>query len=435
MGARSAQVRQSRLFAGVLTVALLVLGFAYLARPAPSTARALPASGGEPGGPAAGVGDPGGRTPAGPPGDLGAAPRPSSDGTRPVRLDRITGKLTPKSVVASTAGVVITNNMMYSHNATLFNAEGQLLGSIDDSVTLADFGIPGHPGKVKGAPVEAAFTPSGAHVYVSNYSMYGEGFGPEGQDSCTPASGTHRSYLYRIDVGRKAIDQVIQVGAVPKYVAVTPDGATALVTNWCSWDLSVIDTASASVVATVKLGRYPRGVAVSPDSRTAYIAVMGANMVVTVDLPSAKAGGAQAKKLAAPGVGPRHILISTDGKHLFTSNNGAGTVTKIDAVTGAVVARVATGRQPRSMAMSADGSALYVVNYESSTMTKLASSDLRKLAEARTDHHPIGITYEPTKGRVWVACYGGSLLVFDDTGQAPRPQSADVAALAPSRMN
>ena len=31
-----------------------------------------------------------------------------------------------------------------------------------------------------------------------------------------------------------AVDQVIQVGLVPKYVATTPDGRYVLVSNWCS---------------------------------------------------------------------------------------------------------------------------------------------------------------------------------------------------------
>ncbi len=70
------------------------------------------------------------------------------------------------------------------------------------------------------------------------------------------------------------------------------------------------------------------------------------------------------------------------------------------------------------MAISADGSAIYVVNYESSTVTKLRADDLSTLDEQPTDHHPIGITYEPTTATVWVACYGGSIIVFDDSSPA-----------------
>ena len=48
-------------------------------------------------------------------------------------------------------------------------------------------------------------------------------------------------------------------------------------------------------------------------------------------------------------------------------------------------------------------------------MTKLRASDLAVLQTVRTDPSPIGITYEPTRKAVWVACYGGSVLVFDDS--------------------
>jgi hypothetical protein len=31
--------------------------------------------------------------------------------------------------------------------------------------------------------------------------------------------------------------------------------------------------------------------------------------------------------------------------------------------------------------------------------------------------NPIGITYEPVTRRVWVACYGGQVRVYDDRGR------------------
>ena len=140
-----------------------------------------------------------------------------------------------------------------------------------------------------GAPVEAAFTPDAKYAYVSNYSMYGVGQGPEGSDTCTPesaqAAGDTPSYVYRVDTATLAIDQVIQVGLVPKFLQVTPDGRYVLVANWCSWNLSVIDVAQAKVVATLTMGAYPRGIAVSPDSSTAYVAIMGGDNVVKVNWP------------------------------------------------------------------------------------------------------------------------------------------------------
>lgn len=328
--------------------------------------------------------------------------------------NRITGDISPKSVVASPAGLVFAQNMMYTHTVTAYAPDGTLAATIDDAVDLTSFGVPGHPGVSRGAPVEAAFTSDGRHAYVSNYSMYGAGFGPEGADSCTPDSGYDASFTYRVDTETMAIDQVIQVGAVPKYVAVTPDDRKVLVTNWCTYDLSIIDVASGREEARLPIGRYPRGIVVSPDSRTAYVAVMGAGMIVRVDLTTN-----QVTTLVQSGKSPRHLLLSPDGKSLFVSHNGDSTVARVDTGTGAITHRVTTGQQPRSMAISTDGSAIYVANYESSTVTKLRADDLGELDQVATDHHPIGITYEPTTGSVWVACYGGSILVFSDT--TPRP--------------
>ena len=336
---------------------------------------------------------------------------PPADQTDFVRRERITGHLSPKSVVASPTGLVTAQNMMYTHTISVFTPDGKLRDTVDDSVDLSKFGIDGHPGISRGAPVEAAFTHDGKHVYVSNYSMYGKNFGPEGLDTCSPATAPDTSFLYRIDTTTLKIDQVIPVGAVPKYVAVTPDDSTVLVTNWCSWTMSVVDVRSARLVATIPMGGgYPRGIAVSPDSRTAFVAVMGSQRIAKVDLASKKVS-----TFAHTGDGPRHIVISPDGRYLYVTNNSSGTVSKVDANNGQVLKTVSTGRQPRSMAISGDGLAVYVVNYESSTVSKLRTSDLRQIARKPTDSHPIGIAYEPTTGSVWVACYGGSIMVFDDS--------------------
>jgi YVTN family beta-propeller protein len=97
------------------------------------------------------------------------------------------------------------------------------------------------------------------------------------------------------------------------------------------------------------------------------------------------------------------------------SFNGDGRVAKVDTDSGRAVARVATGRAPRSMTIAADGRSLYVVNYESDTVTKLRADDLTVLQSVPTNASPIGITYEPTRDQLWIACYTGSIQIFSDT--------------------
>lgn len=95
-----------------------------------------------------------------------------------MHLDRITGDITPKSVVASSTGTVIANNMMYSHSSTLYDAETlELTSTVDDTVDLAEFGYPERAGATEGAPVEAVFSPDGKYAYVSQYRLQGPGAG------------------------------------------------------------------------------------------------------------------------------------------------------------------------------------------------------------------------------------------------------------------
>jgi len=321
----------------------------------------------------------------------------------------ITGNISPKSVASSGAGYVTAQNMMYRHSVTVYDARTlKLVKTIPDAVQLSRLGYPEYKGTVRGAPVEAAFSPDGRYAYVSNYSMYGPGFGPEGDDNCTPSSGYDRSFVYRIDLRRLKIDRAYRVGAVPKVVAVTPDGRYVLVTNWCTWDLSVVSTKKGKEVRRVPIGPYPRGIAVSPKGNAAYVAVMGGNALVRVDLDRWTTSSIPV------GAGPRAAEFHPSDRYIFVSLNAEGRVAKLDLKTGSVTAKVATGSAPRSLALAADGKTLYVVNYESGTVAKLRTSDMKTLQTIDACYHPIGITYDRSTRRVWVACYTGSIRVYND---------------------
>ena len=333
--------------------------------------------------------------------------KPSSRTT--LRLhETLGGDITPKSVVSSGTGLVFAQNMMYRHSVTVYDSRTLALKkTISDTVSLADFGYERYSGTHQGAPVEAAFSPEGKYAYVSNYSMYGEGFGPEGNDECTPSSGYDSSFVYRISLETLEIDDAYRVGSVPKVVAVTPDGRFVLVANWCTWDLSVISTKRGRELRRIPMGRYPRGITVAPQGDAAYVAIMGGDYLVRVDLRTWKTS------TVPLGSGPRALEIDPSGRRIYATLNAAGRVARLDLRTGRVKT-VSTGTLPRSLAIADDGKAIYVVNYESGTVTKLRARDLEVLQTIPACYHPIGITYDAPTSRVWVACYGGSILVYTD---------------------
>jgi len=55
-------------------------------------------------------------------------------------------------------------------------------------------------------------------------------------------------------------------------VGVSPDGSRVYVANRSSSTVSVIDTATNSVIGTVKVGKGPRAVVITPDGSRAYAA-------------------------------------------------------------------------------------------------------------------------------------------------------------------
>ncbi len=340
-------------------------------------------------------------------------PGPKASSRRLSLYKVITGDISPKSVMSTNTGLVFAQNMMYHHTMTVYNSAGTLLKTISDGVVLSRFGVHGRPGLTHGAPVEAAVTPDGKDVWVSNYSMYGSGSGPEGSDTCTPesalAAGDTPSFLYEVSTKTLSIVGVAPVGMVPKYVAVTPNDKYVVATNWCSWTVSIVNEATHHLVATIPVGAYPRGIAISPDSHLAYVAIMGSTVIDVISLSTFKIVG-QIGGLD----NVRHVVIDPQNPDfLYASLNQPGDVVKIDRLTGKILAEVHTGSDCRSLAISTDGTALYVVNYLSNTVTELASSNLKVLQVVPTGTNPVGVTYDGTTGRVWVAVYTGEILVFN----------------------
>lgn len=324
-----------------------------------------------------------------------------------VLIKTIGGTISPKSVLASDNGLISAHNMMYNHSVTIYDAnKAELVATVPDSVVLSDFGFKQYSGTYRGAPVEGAFSPDGKYLYFTNYAMYGKGFNKEGHDVCSPASGFDTSFLSRINLDTKKIDAVFPVGSVPKVVKVTPNNKYILVSNWCSYTVTVISVETGKTVKSVKIGRYPRGIAISDDSQYAYVAEMGGSNIHRIDLSDFS------QTLVPVGSNPRAVVLSPDGTKLYVTMNISGKVQAWDLVNNKTIKSVKTGKAARSLDISSDGSALFVVNFDSDTVSKVRASDMKILQTIKVCNEPIGVTYDSSTNRTWVACYGGALKVF-----------------------
>ena len=331
----------------------------------------------------------------------------TTDQTKLTLIKTITGSISPKSVQASNNGLVSAHNMMYRHSVTIYDAETlELKNTVADSVQLSKYGYSKYSGIYKGAPVEGAYSPDGKYLYFTNYAMYGKGFNKEGHDTCSPASGFDSSYLSRINLEKNQIDAVYPVGSVPKVVKVSPDNKYILVSNWCSYTVTIISVETQKTVKSIKIGRYPRGISISNDSKYAFVAEMGGNRIHQIDLNDFSV------KYIPIGSNPRAIELSPDNSTLYATLNISGKVIAWDLVANKAIKTVATGKSARSLAISSDGSALFVVNFRSGTLSKVRTSDMKVVQNIKVCAEPIGVTYDSVNSRTWVACYGGSIKVF-----------------------
>ncbi|MFC0675363.1 YncE family protein [Brachybacterium hainanense] len=337
--------------------------------------------------------------------------RAPSHTTRMGERMRITGEISPKSVVASPDGLVIANNMMYSHSSTVYDATTlELAATVPDTVDLSEHGVDGRAGPTEGAPVEAAWSPDSRYAYVSQYRLRGPGSGEPATDDCRNGDGIGRSAVYRMDAQTLAWDQVIEVGRVPKFISLSPDGSLGLVSNWCDSTVSVLDLASGTELRQIPVDAAPRGSVILPDNRTAYVAAMYADELYRVDLVDGTG-----ELVLETGRKPRHLVLSPDGARMYLTESGSDRLLELDTASGQVLREMPTGREPRSMAISSDGTALYIVNYHEDTVSKVDVAAFEEIQREDVGHHPIGVAYEPREGRVWVANYSGSIDVFEDT--------------------
>jgi len=324
------------------------------------------------------------------------------------KVKDIYGSISPKSIVYNGNGIFSAQNMMYRHTVTLYNTKGELLKTIEDKADLKSYGFDEYKNEsYYGAPVEACFSDEGKFLWVSNYSMLGPEFKKEGCDGCV-GNEFDPSFVYKINTSTYKIENVIKVGAVPKYLALSEKSNVLLVTNWSSSDVSIVDLITEKEIKKVKIGKHPRGVDITKDGKTAYITVMGADDIIKLDLETF-----EKTKIDSVGKAPRHIVLSKNDDFLYCTINSANKILKLNLTTDErTFCKVKTA--PRTMVLSANQKYIYVVNYFSDSFQKINAETMKVVETVKTGNHPIGISANWETSEVWVACYSGVIQIFKD---------------------
>jgi YVTN family beta-propeller protein len=254
--------------------------------------------------------------------------------------------------------------------------------------------------KVGNGPRGIAVTPDGTHAYVAN----------EFDDAITVIATATNTVL-------TGPGFPIPVGHFPNTVAITPDGQHVYLTNYGSNSVSVIATASNTVVATVALGlgSGPAGVAITPDGTHAYVANFGAGAVSVI----ATATNAVLTGTGFPipvGTDPERIAITPDGQYAYVTNSGSNTVSVIATATNTVLTGtgfpIPVGKFPFGIAITPDGTHAYVVNFDAGTVSVIDTATNTVLTGTGfpipVGNIPAGVAVTPDGQYAYVANYGSN---------------------------
>jgi len=275
-------------------------------------------------------------------------------------------------------------------------------------------------------PVEACFTHDDKVLWVSLHNA--EGIVPLLVDSLDIRKAANRKMmpsqpekkLTIIYPNKQRKDSffvpLIHTGKTPKIISRTADSKYLLVSNWHSYNVSVLELNRdeypyAKVVETIPVAAIPRGIAVDDRNNRSYIAIMGGASISVVN----NTAWMKVEDIEVAS-NPRHIVLDTAGR-LFVSYNRLAKIACIDGLTGKTLFTAPTNAQPRTIILSKNQKFLFVTCYSSDFVDVFKITDIgfEKVISLPCKGHPVGVDIfeDEKKLEAWVCSYSnGSISVF-----------------------
>ncbi|WP_445165919.1 VCBS domain-containing protein [Mycolicibacterium sp. Dal123E01] len=168
----------------------------------------------------------------------------------------------------------------------------------------------------------------------------------------------------------------------PVTVALSPNGTLLYAATWevSTSGVSVINTATRSVVATIPLSSRPLFLAVSPDGSMIYVtnSTTGTGDAIEPGNTVSVISTATNTVTATITVGdyPSDVAFSPDGKFAYVTNAYSGTVSVIDTATNTVTHTISAAMSPGFVTVSPDGHTAYVTDSVSNMISVIDLSAL-----------------------------------------------------------
>lgn len=207
----------------------------------------------------------------------------------------------------------------------------------------------------------------------------------------------------------------------PHEAAVSPNGKSVIVTNYFKQgvgpqnSLSLIALPSGDTIKTIDISPYrtPHDIRWVDDARV--VVTCEANQaLILVDVPSGKV----VRAFETGTAGSHMLALSQDRKRLYCSNMGGGSVSAFDFDSGRKIADVTTGAECEGVGVSPDGRWIWAGNRAEDTISIIDTQSMEVVKKIESRGFPYRVQFTPN-GR-WALvphATASSLVVGDVAGQ------------------
>jgi YVTN family beta-propeller protein len=200
-----------------------------------------------------------------------------------------------------------------------------------------------------------------------------------------------------IDTATNTIVATVRVGSYPVGVAVNAAGTRVYIVNVDDASVSVIDAMTNTVIATVPVPPNPSGIAVHPTGNWVYVGSVKGN---TVSVISAATNTVVATvPLGSSAMG---VAVDPAGARVYVSGPYANGVWVIDTATNTVIAMVPAVPFAGGIAVNSDGTLLYVTNIDANSFSVIDVRTSSVIAVVPVGAAPVGIAINGTGTRIYV---------------------------------
>jgi YVTN family beta-propeller protein len=239
----------------------------------------------------------------------------------------------------------------------------------------------------------------GANIPVTDpYNLY---FTPDGRSAISVAEARKQLVFYDPHTWQVQDTLPTPECAGIDHADFTPDGRTAVFTCEFAGRVAVVDVVEHKILRTIDMPvRHttmgPQDIKLAPDGSVFYVADSEQNGVWVID-------GAATKVVREipTGHGSHGLYLSRDATRLFVTNRHEGSVSVLDAYTGALQATWAIpgGGSPDMGNVTADGSQLWLSGRYDRAVYVLSTDDGHLIRKIDVGNGPHGLCVWPQPGR------------------------------------